>query len=310
VERDRRVGISNLYEGDEWTPERGKIMARGVRAHHFLALAGICVVLCVLLLVLLHDFSPSDQDAATSFPGRISQEQASGANHANLAHAPLAFIENRGQADTPVRYLIRGPRGTVYFTPEEVVFDLFVLTGETPGTLPTEPGPGELSAVSSRGHRGVVLRQQFLGASSGVVVSGDEKLPGTVNVFRGKDPSRWQHAIPMFSRVLYRNLYPGVQLAFSGTEGNLSFRFVVDPNRSADRIRYRFVGAEGVTLADDGSLLIETALGSIVEKPPRAYQETSKESVSIHYTLYPEGEIGFQIGPYDCRRQLVITIGS
>ena len=49
--------------------------------------------------------------------GSASREQALKA-YVNL---PLAFVENRGQTDTRVRYYAQGSRHTFYVTPEEVV---------------------------------------------------------------------------------------------------------------------------------------------------------------------------------------------
>ncbi len=37
---------------------------------------------------------------------------------------PLSFVENRGQLDRAVRYVIRGPRASAFFTDSGVTFDL------------------------------------------------------------------------------------------------------------------------------------------------------------------------------------------
>jgi hypothetical protein len=67
-----------------------------------------------LLVAALPVAVPLAQQVATSI---AAQTPAFGA-------LPLAFVPNHGQADPAVAMQVRGPQGTVSFTPHEVVFAL------------------------------------------------------------------------------------------------------------------------------------------------------------------------------------------
>ena len=43
---------------------------------------------------------------------------------------PLCFTENIGQLDKSVRYYLKIPKGNVYFTPEEIVYQFIQRKGE------------------------------------------------------------------------------------------------------------------------------------------------------------------------------------
>src|SRR5262249_54214851 len=42
-----------------------------------------------------------------------------------------------------------------------------------------------------------------------------ERAPGEVNYFRGSDPTRWHTKLARYGHVLYRDLWPGVDMAVS-----------------------------------------------------------------------------------------------
>ena len=52
-------------------------------------------------------------------PGPLPPARTS---HVPLQQAPLAFEPNMGQSDPEVRYLLRAPGSTIFFTPVEAVF--------------------------------------------------------------------------------------------------------------------------------------------------------------------------------------------
>src|SRR5688572_21229533 len=80
---------------------------------------------------------------------------------------PLHFEANRGQVDTQVRFLARGPGYGLYLTAGEAVLAL---------------------GAKDR----TVLRMALVGANADAQVSGLEELVGKVNYFVGKDPAKWR----------------------------------------------------------------------------------------------------------------------
>ena len=128
------------------------------------------------------------------------------------ANLPVAFVENRGQIDARVRFYAQGPRYGFYLTRDELVLSF----------MNAEPAK---SAVA--------ISLQFLGGNPRAVL-GDERAPGEVNYFRGNDPSRWHRTLPRYGQIVYRELWPGVDLSLREQGGTLKYR-VPGAARRADR---------------------------------------------------------------------------
>lgn len=69
-----------------------------------------------------------------------------------------------------------------------------------------------------------------------------------------------------------------------------------------------FAGVSARTIAADGSLVLQTANGTVVQHKPLIYQEHGmrREVVNGSYRLASDGSVGFTLSPYDTSRPLVI----
>ena len=110
---------------------------------------------------------------------------------------PLAFVANAGQLDPRVRYSAQADRTSFYFTRQEAVFSF--------GGM----------------RKSLALRLRFLGANRRAAITGLKPADGRVNYLIGNDPSRWQTRLPTYSELVYRNVWPGIDLRFRGEQGQL-----------------------------------------------------------------------------------------
>ena len=78
---------------------------------------------------------------------------------------------------------------------------------------------------------------------SGPVAAGPP-LPGVVNVYSARDRVRWRTGIERYAAVRYRDVYPGVDLVWSGSGGRLEYSFELRPGADPRRIRLAFGGRE------------------------------------------------------------------
>jgi hypothetical protein len=150
---------------------------------------------------------------------------------------------------------------------------------------------------------------KVVGGNPDPEVSGVEELPGKSHYFIGADPSRWQRDVPHYARVRYHEVYPGVDLVFYGRQGGrLEYDFVVSPGADPRRIRLRFDGAERKSLDEEGKLVLRVGEGRLEQHAPFAYQEVEgqRQQVVASYVLHRGGEVGFEVGPYDKARPIVI----
>ncbi len=182
-----------------------------------------------------------------------------------LANLPLRFIANYGQWDASVRFAVQGAGHSMYFTPRQVTFNM----------------AGEEGAATTQ----VCL--SFLGAQAHPQVEGIAPLPGSISFFIGNDPRDWRMDVPSYAAVIYRNLYPGVHLVYSGSYGQLKSEFHLAPGAHPALIHLAYDGVEDVRVLPDGSLSVRTADGELVEAAPLAYQEIDgmRQVVMARYVL-------------------------
>jgi hypothetical protein len=149
---------------------------------------------------------------------------------------------------------------------------------------------------------------QLLGANPTARPVGLDPLAGKVNYLIGNDPSQFHTGIGTYGRVEYQNVYTGIDLVYYGTQGQLEYDFLLAPGADTKSIRLSFQGADGLSLDALGDLVVHTAAGDLVEHAPVLYQENGgvRETVSGRYVLEGNGQVGFQVGPYDHARSLVI----
>ncbi len=194
--------------------------------------------------------------------------------------APLFFVENHGQAPQEVQFSVGAPDIRAQFSADGVSFEW----------------------------QSAALRLKFAGSSPAPAIEGLERLPGKANFLLGSDPSNWRTDVPVFAGIVYRELYPGVDMVYAGAPQRLKSEFLVAPGADPRAIQMVFEGARRVWTDEDGALMIETSSGVLREAPPVVYQEIDGEvrSVASSYFLHPDGSVGFELAAYDESRLLVI----
>ncbi len=86
------------------------------------------------------------------------------------------------------------------------------------------------------------VKLDFLGADPDVRPAGLEKAKGVFSYFRGSEES-WETGVPSYSKIIYPNLWPGIDLVYSGSVNRLKYEFVVRPGADPALIRMAYRGA-------------------------------------------------------------------
>jgi hypothetical protein len=206
-----------------------------------------------------------------------------------------ASVVNAGQTDPAVQFTAKGAGHTLFFTEDEVVFAASrpELTAEDAKSAGKSNNNSANSAhsLARPGQAAVksVVRLHFPGANPQPAIEGLEPLPGAANFFLGNDPARWQVNLPTYGAVVYRSLYPGIDLVYRGTQGRLKSEFYLAPGADPDTIQLAYQGVKDVRLGQDGALMLQTPLGELIEEAPLAYQEVNgvRHIIPGGYVLLP-----------------------
>jgi hypothetical protein len=267
---------------------------------------GIALMVVVgLLWVFLAGlcFSAAAEEAAGE-AAPIAAADAAPAVEATFAELPLYFVENGGQLDEQVTYYVQGKDKTLYFTSQGLTL---VLSGSAQkdaiGDVPRWMG----EAARPRW----ILKLDFLGGNPDVQPVGGSETGALISYFKGR-PEQWKTGLKTYSRIVYRDLWPGIDLEYSGTVNRLKYQFVVHPGADPAQIRLAYRGAD-LTIDEAGQLQISTPVASFHDGTPYAYQEAEggqRVGVEASYQFAPtpteQNVYGFHVGDYDPAQPLVI----
>ena len=228
---------------------------------------------------------------------------------ANMDALPLGFEANQGQSDPQVKYMARGNGYTVFLTENETVFAL-----HSAAPASASRTAGKLNAISRMNHRSAekeitaAISMKIVGGNSKPEISASRELPGKTNYFIGNDRSKWHQGVPQYAAVSYRDVYPGVNMAFHGEQKQLEFDFIVAPGANAAEIGMGVTGAKRIVTDESGDLVLSSAAGDVLLHKPVAYQEknSKREPVDARFVIQANNRVSFELGNYDRSRELVI----
>ncbi len=218
---------------------------------------------------------------------------------------PLSFEANRGQTDGQVRFLAHGGGYTLFLTPTEAVLSLHSPQPSAANRRRT----GRLGRTrKEETSGGTVLRIKLAGANSAPQILGLGELPGKTNYFIGKDPTKWRSNIPLFARVKYQDIYPGIDLVYYGNQRELEHDFIVAPGANPGAITLDLEAAGGLKIDARGDLALDIKTGEILLTKPHAYQEMNgtTRDIPARYVLKSQRQVGFEVSAYDATKPLIV----
>jgi hypothetical protein len=117
---------------------------------------------------------------------------------------PQGFEPNHGQADQKVDFISHGPGYSFLLSAKEADLQLIAA-----------------GAVPHAQIRKNTLRMELLGANPHAHADGRELQAGKSNYFIGNNPDFWRTDILRYGRVEYRDVYPGIDVAYYGDNRQL-----------------------------------------------------------------------------------------
>ena len=250
---------------------------------------------------------------------------------ADYGALPLLFIPNQGQFDSRVVYAVQGRDKSIFFTEQGLTV---VLTDKPVAASARKDDRlrriGSPEPVAYTPKKRWALKLDFVDANPQARPETLEPADTLISYFKGR-PEEWRTGLRASRRIIYRDLWPGIDLIYSGTVNRLKYDFIVRPGADPNRIRLAWRGADSVQVTEEGQLAVFTPLGTLRDEMPKAWQEEKgrRESVTVAYGLQaPAGVqvaslatngllagtnpherahiVGFTVGDYDRSRALVL----
>ncbi|MCU0420005.1 MAG: PKD domain-containing protein [Cyclobacteriaceae bacterium] len=144
------------------------------------------------------------------------------------------------------------------------------------------------------------LRVQWVGANTQADAIPLTRKTSYGNYFVG-DPATWRSRVPHYEGVLYRQVYPGIDVQWYAQGHYAKYDWMVAAGADPCRIVLDYSGADHLEL-QEGDLIVRTSLGTLIEKKPVAFQwmdgirtpvacEFVVEGTLVSFT-FPEGYDG------------------
>jgi hypothetical protein len=262
----------------------------------------------VVVLLLLGGASSATVPRTDTIPGVHLDD--------SFGKLPLYFIENRGQEDPRVAFSVRGRETTLYLTSQGLTF---VLSGSAAPSkdgrvekISHSPGRGVAKGEETRSMGRWVVKLDFVGANPEVKPEGRDPMPAVISYFKGPR-EEWRTGLKTYASVIYRDLWPGIDLLYTGTVNRLKYSFLVKPGADPERIRLAYRGVSSLSVSDAGQLEVKTPVSGFQDDRPVAYQEVEGRAVEVRtaYAIKPDAGdgvrvYGFRVGDYDRSKLLVL----
>lgn len=213
-----------------------------------------------------------------------------------LDQLPVTFEPNRGQWDQQVAYRMRSVPWGGY----EVE-----LRREGPRII--FESAGKIESLDLR----------FQGSAGAVEIEAADPSPAHTNYFIGSSEADWITSLPGYHKIIYRLIYPGIDLVLYGRGHEIEFDFLVAAGADPSLIQMAFIRTESgpretrsvpVELAEDGELRFPGWEGVIELGRPHIYQESpaGQQTIDGGYHISNNSLVTFELGSYDPTHPLVI----
>jgi Ca2+-binding RTX toxin-like protein len=244
------------------------------------------------LLAAVHGLPGSD--ASVRLSALTTQVASAAPQVTSIGSSPLSFFEAPGGEG----FVSSGPGYSYLLTEKGAQISVSVRDNAPIG----DQRNGDSVATS--------LEMRFVGARRDVEIHARGRRSGKVNLLIGPR-SDWRTGLSTYSRVVYEDLWTGIDLVFRGRAGRLKYDFIVGPGASPDDIRLSFRGADKVSISRDGALDVAVGNETIRDSKPVAYQIVDGRRVIIPTRFELRGgdpeRVGFSVSDaYDPGQKLTI----
>jgi hypothetical protein len=248
-----------------------------------------CLLAAVMFGLILVDVNPFSQSLAAE-NGSWRQPYS----------IPLYFTENLGQFKEEACFMSRCGYLSMWFGSAGVTYRFDRRSGKT-STAASNRRDIDLDQL--------VIKTSFIGAHKEPLVVGSGLTQYMCHYYHGDDPSEWVTDVPNYLAVSYLELYSGIDLTYYGSDGRVEYDFSVKPWADYSQIRLKYEGVTGLSLNENGDLIIATRLGNLLERLPLIYQEIDgvRSEIAGSFVILPENTVTFKLSEdYDREYALVI----
>ena len=150
----------------------------------------------------------------------------------------------------------------------------------------------------------------FLNTNKKATIIGESEHFNNINYIISKnDQIKAYSNIPLSDKIIYKDIYNKIDLVYyHNNEKLLKYDYILKPKANVDDIQFSINNVDDIGINHKGQLVVQTALGKVVEEKPYAYQIVNNQEIEIpvYFTLINDTTVGFIIDDYNKKIALVI----
>ena len=238
--------------------------------------------------------------------------------YAQTGPSSFDFVENKGQWHERVKYKGEFPGGAFFLEQQGFTVllhhpeDLDAAFGhhhQIPGKTKTPKGKLVDKPANKNVVRSHAYTVRFRGANTQAAITPEKPLQSYNNYFIGNDPAAWATGVKLYQAILYKSVYPGIDVRYYSENGRLKYDFIVHPGGDPGRIELEYAGADALSVKNK-ELIVKTSVGEVKELYPYSYQYSAssagRKEVSVQYSLSAGNIVRFNVRNYDRSSTLII----
>ena len=215
----------------------------------------------------------------------------------------ISIIENKGQWSDDILYRLKLRYGQMDFMQDAIHVTLVDMDDLAERGHSHDDGESAVN-LPLKIHG---MQWELLNANPNCKLQAQNQKYTYYNYFLGADESRWASHVHAYTKLVYKDIYEGIDLVFYESRGHLKYDFIVSPGVDPSQIALKINYADGLNLLEN-RLYIQTSVSELIKENPYTYiaDNQSKEVVDCHYLV--DGDVvRFEVDPtYDDSKVLVI----
>jgi len=217
----------------------------------------LCSVCCAVVLTTM---AFADLSADTDLKAQMPK---------SLGGIPVSFTKNMGQWPDSILFRADISSSVLWFTSDGMYYQFTKRIEEA--DVSHDPKfdkhpPLERYCYRCNRIERLLIGVKFVDANPTPIVTGKGLLKYKRNYFLGNDPAKWFTDVPNYSAIVLRDIYPGIDLRYSGnSNGEVEYEIIAAPGSDISQIRVAYEGDINISINDEGRFVIKTVWGNEFE---------------------------------------------
>ncbi len=249
------------------------------------------IFLIIFISFLQNSFSQNQHKHNHAFEHKQNNALQSGGN----------LIENKGQWPEGVLFNTKMDGGKVWFQQHKMIYHLQDYSAMHEAHAMKNP------SFTSDQVKQTLVHVNFLGSNNVTEIEKTGKSQTYFNFFKGNDQSKWTSDVHGYESFTLKNFYTGIDFKVSSKNSEVKYELFIKANSNPELVKLEYSGQKNIFIDKEGNLIIETALGKVIEKKPYAYQIINGRQVEVQCEFsISELNVSFKLGKYDKSKELTI----